>query len=116
MSKIKIILSIFIFSTLLIFTSIIKTQTRIIEKKIHKVEKKIELLKKDFHETQLDFFYITSPENLNNKVKLLRVIDYIPMDFSRISTMWCPRNRTPTAAMQTELFLKHMYNLQCVKF
>ena len=84
MSKIKIILSIFIFSTLLIFTSIVKTQTRIIEKKIYKVEKKIELLKKDFHETQLDFFYITSPENLNDKVKILRIDDYSPMDFSRI--------------------------------
>ncbi len=84
MFKIKIIFSIIIFSTLLILTSIIKTQTRIIEKKIYKTEKNIELIKKDLHETQLDFFYLTSPKNLNEKVKQLRIVDYSPMDFSRI--------------------------------
>ena len=44
MPNTKIILSMLIFSILLGFTSIIKTQTRIIEKNILKIEKKFQLL------------------------------------------------------------------------
>jgi len=84
MQKIKIILTVFVFGILLGVTSIIKTQTRIIEKKILKLDKKIAVIKKDLHETQLDFFYLSSPNYLEKKIKQLSLIDYEPMDFSRI--------------------------------
>ena len=84
MSKIKFIISICIFSILLGITSIIKTQTRIIEKNIHKIDGKIAFIEKDLHETQLDYFYLSSPSNLSNKINQLALTEYFPMDFSRI--------------------------------
>tara|TARA_X000001036_G_C20475272_1_gene723321 strand:- start:39 stop:377 length:339 start_codon:yes stop_codon:yes gene_type:complete len=84
MSKIKLIISISIFSILLGITSVIKNQTRIIEQSIYKIDRKIAVLEKDLHETQLDFFYVSSPGYLKKKINQLAFIDYIPMDFSRI--------------------------------
>ena len=84
MLRIKIIIPIFIFSILLGVISEIKNQTRVIEKKIYKIDRNIASLKKDLHETELDFFYVSSPSYLSNKIKKLALIDYTPMDFSRI--------------------------------
>ena len=84
MNKIKIILSVCIFSFLLGVTSFIKTQTRIIEKKISKFDRKISVIEKDLHETQLDFSYLSSPHYLSKKVEELSLVEYSPMDFSRI--------------------------------
>ena len=84
MIKIKFLFTTFVFSLLLTITSIIKNQTRIIEKNIYKVDRKILVLKKDLSETELDYFYLSSPNNLSNRTKDLALIDYAPMDFSRI--------------------------------
>jgi len=84
MPKIKLVISICIFSILLGLTSAIKNQTRIIEKKIYKIDRKISAIKKDLHETQLDYFYVSSPGYLSKKIKQLAFIEYSPMDFSRI--------------------------------
>ena len=84
MSKINLITSIFIFSILLVITSAIKNKTRIIEKNIYKIDRKIAAIEKDLHETQLDYFYVSSPGYLSKKIKQLAFIEYIPMDFSRI--------------------------------
>ena len=84
MSKINLIISIFIFSILLGITSIIKTKTRIIEKNIYKLDKKIAAIDKDLNETELDYFYLSSPGSLSKKIKSLAFIEYFPMDFSRI--------------------------------
>ena len=84
MSKIKLIVSLCIFSILLGITSFIKNQTRIIEKNIYKIDKKITVIKKDLHETELDYSYLSSPNNLSVKIKDLAFIEYVPMDFSRI--------------------------------
>ncbi len=84
MPRVKLIISILIFSILFSLTSFLKTQTRIIEKKIYKIDKKIISIKKDLHETQLDFFYVSSPGYISNKIKKLDLIDYFPMDFSKI--------------------------------
>ena len=84
MPKIKLIISLCIFSILLGITSTIKNQTRIIEKNIYKIDREITATKKDLHETQLDFFYVSSPSYVSNKIKQLAVIDYFPMDFSKI--------------------------------
>ena len=84
MHKIRIIITIFTFSILIGVTSIIKTQTRVIEKKIYKVDTKILKIKKDLHETQLDYFYLSSPSNISKKIRELSITEYHPMDFSRI--------------------------------
>ena len=84
MSKINLIISIFIFSILLGITSAIKNKTRIIEKSIYKIDIKIATIEKDLHETQLDYFYVSSPGYLSKKIKQLAFIEYTPMDFSRI--------------------------------
>ena len=84
MSKINLIASIFIFSILLIITSAIKNKTRIIEKNIYKIDRKIATIEKDLHETQLDYFYVSSPGYLSKKINQLAFIEYMPMDFSRI--------------------------------
>ena len=84
MSKIKLIISIGIFSILLGITSVIKTQTRIIEKNIFKIDQRISATKKDLYETQLDYFYLSSPANLSKKIKELDLVEYLPMDLSRM--------------------------------
>ena len=84
MPKIKLIISLFIFSILLGITSAIKNKTRIIEKSIYKIDIKIVNIEKDLHETQLDYFYVSSPGYLSKKIKQLAFIEYMPMDFSRI--------------------------------
>ena len=84
MPKIKLIISIGIFSILLSITSAIKNQTRIIEKSIYKIDRKIAAIEKDLYETELDYSYLSSPNNLSKKIKNLAFIDYMPMDFSRI--------------------------------
>ena len=84
MSKINLIASIFIFSILLGITSTIKNKTRIIEKNIYKIDRKIAAIEKDLHETQLDYFYVSSPGYLSKKIKQLDFIEYMPLDFSRI--------------------------------
>ena len=84
MPKIKLIISLCIFSILLSITSAIKNQTRIIEKSIYKIDRKIAVIEKDLHETQLDYFYVSSPGYLSKKIKQLDFIEYMPLDFSRI--------------------------------
>ena len=84
MFKIKIFISIITFSLFLIITSIIKNQTRELEKKINNLNKIIFLKEIDFNETQLDYTYLTSPLIIENKIKRLDVIEYIPMEYSKI--------------------------------
>ena len=84
MPKLRLFISIGIFAILISITSAIKNQTRIIEKDIYKINKRIVILKKDLNETQLDFFYLSSPKNLSKNLQNLDLVDYAPMDFSRI--------------------------------
>ena len=41
-------------------------------------------LETDLHETQLDFDYLTSPYNLSKRINEIALIDYVPLDFSKI--------------------------------
>ena len=84
MFKIKILISITIFSSLLIFTSIIKNQTREIEKKIFNLSKLNNFKEKDLNESQLDFSYLTSPSMIEKRVTELNLVEYFPMDYSKI--------------------------------
>ena len=84
MFKIKILISIIIFSSSLVFTSIIKNQTREIEKKIFNLSKLNNFKNKDLNESQLDFSYLTSPSMIEKRVQELNLIEYFPMDHSKI--------------------------------
>ena len=42
------------------------------------------VLKKDVLETELEYAYLTSPKNITNKINLLSILEYFPMDTSRI--------------------------------
>jgi len=84
MFKTKIITSTIIFLILLISTSIIKNKTRIIEKKSFKLNKKITLKKQDINESQLDFHFLTSPAEIEKKVKILGQNNYSPIKKSNI--------------------------------
>ena len=79
MLRIKFLSSIIIFSLLLIGTSIIKNKTRDIEKKIYQLNKIIHLKKNDFNESQLDYFYLTSPAIIEKKIENLDINLYSPL-------------------------------------
>ena len=62
MLKTKFIISSIIFIVFLITTSAVKNETRILEKKITNLSNDILLKRKDINETQLDFYYLSSPK------------------------------------------------------
>ena len=84
MFKSKIILSVTIFIFFLIATSIVKNQTRVLEKQINLISKKISLKEKDLKESEFDFYYLTSPVLIEEKIKNLSFNDYLPMKHSKI--------------------------------
>ena len=84
MFKSKLIISTIIFISFLIFTSIIKNETRIIEKKILNLNSKILSKEKDINETQLDFYYLTSPKEIENKLNIIGFDNYQPIAHSKI--------------------------------
>ena len=84
MLKTKFIVSLLVFSFLLFFTSIIKNKTRVIEKKIVLAETNIQNLKQSLNESQIDFFYLTSPKILKEKLQFLTSEEYEHMKFSKI--------------------------------
>ena len=84
MFKFKLFISLAVFSFLLILTSFVKNQTREIEKKIYSKYKTINIKEKDFNESQLDFYYLTSPFILEDKIKTYLNIEYSPLNHSKI--------------------------------
>ena len=84
MFRSKIIMPVIIFLFLLIITSIIKNETRIIEKKLSKLNKQIILKEKDLNESELDFYFLTSPAEIEKRVKILGNTNYNPINNSNI--------------------------------
>ena len=84
MFRFKFIISISIFSLLLVGTSIVKNKTRELEKKIYLKSKAIHLIEKDLNESYLDFSYLTSPIIIEQKMELLESNKYFPMEHSKI--------------------------------
>ena len=80
----KLFISLTIFSILMIFTSIIKNQTRLIEKNIYKHEKKISNLKNSVYEAQLDYYYLSSPEIISNNLIEYSDTEYSSIKYSKI--------------------------------
>ncbi len=84
MFKSKFIMSLTVFIFFLIFTSIIKNETRLIEKKISNLNTNIINIKKNINEAQLDFFYLSSPAELEEKLNIIGFKNYQPIKFSNI--------------------------------
>tara|TARA_Y100000591_G_C21540682_1_gene548723 strand:+ start:143 stop:469 length:327 start_codon:yes stop_codon:yes gene_type:complete len=84
MYKTKFIISSLIFIFLLLLTSIIKNETRIIEKKISSLNVEILSKEKDINETQLDFYYLTSPAEIEKRLNTIGFVNYEPIEFSKI--------------------------------
>ena len=81
----KIIIYSVIFVTLLIITSTIKNKTRIIEKKISNLSKQVWIKKKkDLNETQLDFYYLSTPLEIEKKLIIIGFENYQPIIHSKI--------------------------------
>jgi hypothetical protein len=101
----KFIISTIIFLLLLIVTSIIKNQTRILEKKLFTLSKKISLKEKDFNETQLDFYFLTSPSQVENKIDNLGYNNYSPIKNSNIFL-----NLSDFKEMQSKISILNKFN------
>ena len=84
MFKNKFVISVSLFITFLVFTSTIKNKTRVLEKKISNLNTKILLKHKDLNETQLDFYYLTSPAKIEKKLKMIGFDIYKPIKYSNI--------------------------------
>ena len=84
MFKNKFVISVSLFITFLVFTSAIKNKTRVLEKKISNLNAKILLKNKDLNETQLDFYYLTSPAKIEKKLKMIGFDTYKPIKYSNI--------------------------------
>mgnify|MGYP003684621259 CR=1 FL=1 len=84
MVRSKIIIPTIIFLFFLIIISIIKNETRIIEKKLSKLNKQIILKEKDINESQLDFYFLTSPAEVEKKINILEQVIYMPIENSKI--------------------------------
>ena len=80
----KLIISATVFISFLIITSTIKNKTRVIEKNILNLNKKILFITKDINEAQLDFHYLTSPAEIEKKIKILGINNYSPIENSKI--------------------------------
>ena len=64
MVRTRLLMSLIIFAIMLFCISIVKNKSRIIEKSIETKKKNISSIKNDLYETQLDYFYLSSSENL----------------------------------------------------
>ena len=84
MFKKSVILSISCFLLLTITTSVIKNKARNLEKDISKLKKDISLLKKQISDAEVDFIYLSNPEQLTKKLQHLSQEKYTSFDHSRI--------------------------------
>ena len=80
----KIVLSSIIFIIFLVITSVIKNKSRIIEKEILNLNTKTLIKKNNINEAQLDFYYLTSPAELEKKLDLLGFNNYQSINYSKI--------------------------------
>ena len=84
MFRTKFIISISVFVILLLATSVIKNKTRVIEKQILNLKKIILAKEKNVNEAELNFYYLTSTEELEKKLNLIGFNNYQPIKYSNI--------------------------------
>ena len=84
MFKTKIVITTSLFIIFLVFTSTIKNKTRILEKNIINLNSEIALKEKNMNEAQLDFYYLTSPSEIEKRIEIISYEDYQPIKYSKI--------------------------------
>ena len=84
MFQTKYIISLSLLVSFLVITSTIKNKTRVIEKQISNLDTKILLKKKNINEAQLDFYYLTSPAEIEKKLNIIGFNNYQPIKHSKI--------------------------------
>ena len=84
MFRTKFIISTSMFVIFLIMTSAVKNKSRITEKKISNLKKTILMKEKNLNEAELDFYYLTSPIELEKKLNLIGLNNYQPIKYSNI--------------------------------
>ena len=84
MFKTKFIISTIIFVTFLMVTSTIKNQTRFVEKNISNINDKILLKQKNLNKAQLEFFYLTTPSEIEKRLNIIEINNYQPIIHSKI--------------------------------
>jgi len=84
MFKKPILISLTIFFAMMVFTSSIKNKTRNIEKRVQKLQKEILILEKQLSDTQIDFVYLSSPEQLKKSLSTFNKEEYSIFPRSRI--------------------------------
>ena len=84
MFKKSLILSLTVFLTLMVITSVIKNKTRNLEKEIEKINKEVTLLEKELSDAQIDYIYLSSPKKLKKYLSTLGKEEYLSFDHSRI--------------------------------
>ena len=84
MFKPKFIISLTLLIIFLLTTSAIKNKTRVIEKQISNLNKIILIKEKNINEAELDFYYLTSPVELEKKINLIGLNNYQPIKYSNI--------------------------------
>tara|TARA_Y100000590_G_scaffold452833_1_gene596741 strand:- start:2820 stop:3140 length:321 start_codon:yes stop_codon:yes gene_type:complete len=84
MFKKSILISLTVFFAMMIFTSSIKNKTRNIEKRVEKLQKEIFFLEKKLSDTQIDFVYLSSPEQLKKNLSISNKDNYLSFTRSRI--------------------------------
>ena len=84
MFKMKFIIASSVFISFLLITSIIKNKTRVIEKNISNLSTIILIKTEDINEAQLDFYYLTSPAEIEKKLSIIGFDNYKPIKYSNI--------------------------------
>jgi hypothetical protein len=84
MFKTKFIVSATIFIIFLIITSIVKNKSRVLEKKITNLNSNIISKEKNVNEAQLDFYYLSSPAEIEKKLNRIGFNNYQPIAHSKI--------------------------------
>ena len=79
-----LILSLSVFLFLMIFTAVIKNNTRNIEKNIEKLNTEVSILNNELLNAEMDFIFLSSPDKLEKKISSFNIKEYSTYDFSRI--------------------------------
>ena len=84
MFKTKYVICTILFITFLIVTSFVKNKSRLLEKQITNLNIEIKSKEKDVNETQLDFYYLSSPAEIEKKLNIIGFNKYVPISYSNI--------------------------------
>ncbi len=84
MIKSRFIISITLIVVFFIITSFVKNKTRIIEKQISILKTSVSKKKNNVNEAQLEFYYLTSPREVEKKIKVIGFDQYHPIHYSNI--------------------------------